>query len=145
SAWRVVLFIPASPSTWHGDRERSAFASARGGEPDALRHLAENVIVPAAKAGDVIGFGEAVHEFNRKAGEPFAAAQGGTYSSQQIVELIAELRSLGILGVGQSSWGPTVFAIVGDSDTAMSLVLRFRGRMPVSVARVSAGHTVNSA
>lgn len=144
AAWRVVLFRPPAPA-WHGDRERAAFATARGGEPEALRKLAQTAILPAAEAGNLDSFGEAVHEFNHLAGEPFVEVQGGTYASKAIAELIAELRSLGVRGVGQSSWGPTVFAIVPDSDTAMSLVLRFRSRVPVSVARVGNGHRVDIA
>ena len=140
-AWRVVRFRPPAPA-WHGDRERAAFASAHGGDPDALRQLAENTILPAARAGDLAAFGDALYEFNRRAGEPFAAAQGGTYASPGVGELIDELRGRGIRGVGQSSWGPTVFAIVGDSDTALSLVLQYRSRLPVNVARVSGGHRV---
>jgi beta-RFAP synthase len=141
-AWRVVLFSPPGPDRWHGERERGAFATAQGGHPETLRRLAETAILPAAKAGDVRAFGEAVHEFNRRAGEPFAAAQGGPYASPAIAELIADVRATGNPGVGQSSWGPTVFAVVEDSDTAMSLVLRFGRRVPVGVARVSKGHTV---
>jgi len=142
-AWRVVLLRPPAPA-WHGDRERAAFASAQGGEAAALRHLVETALLPAARTGDVAAFGDALHEFNRRAGAPFAAAQGGTYASSAIGELIADLRQHGIRGVGQSSWGPTVFAIVPDSDTALSLVLRYRSRLPVSVARMSAGHRVES-
>jgi beta-RFAP synthase len=140
--WRVVLFTPATANRWHGEHERAAFATASGGAREALRQLAEGVIVPAAIRSDLGAFGEAVHEFNRKAGEPFVAAQGGVYASREIAELIADVRACGARGVGQSSWGPTVFAIVGDSDTALSLVLRFRSRVPAFVARVSTGHTV---
>ncbi len=140
--WRVVLFTTPTPAEWHGSRERLAFATAKSGEREALQRIAATEITPAAKTGDLEAFGEAVHEFNRLAGEPFAVAQGGSYSSPAISELIADLRLSGIRGVGQSSWGPTVFAIVGDSDTALSLVLRFKSRMPVLVTRVSAGHRV---
>lgn len=137
--WRVVLLRPPAPA-WHGDRERAAFAAASSGESEALRRLTEAAILPAAQAGDSAAFGDAIHEFNRRAGEPFAAVQGGPYASPAIAELIAELRRLGIRGVGQSSWGPTVFAIVSDTDTALSLVLRYRSRLPVSTASTSAGH-----
>jgi len=140
--WRVVLFTPGGASRWHGDRERRAFVTATAGEPDLLRKLAVEAILPAARSGDIDAFGEAVQEFNRKAGEPFAAAQGGVYASREIAELVADVRACGIRGVGQSSWGPTVFAVVGESDTALSLVLRFRSRVPTFVARISAGHTV---
>jgi beta-ribofuranosylaminobenzene 5'-phosphate synthase len=143
TAWRVVLFSPPTPANWHGHRERAAFATATGGDRDSLRRIAKTAILPAAEAGDLRAFGEAVHEFNRRAGEPFAAAQGGPYASAEIAELIADVRSTGARGVGQSSWGPTVFAVVEDSDTAMSLVLRFGRRVPVTVARISEGHTVS--
>jgi beta-RFAP synthase len=141
-AWRVVLFTPPGATNWHGHHERQAFATASGGDAEALRRLAERGIVPAAEHGDIDAFGEAVHEFNRKAGEPFAAAQGGSYASREIAELIAGVRKCGVRGVGQSSWGPTVFAVVGDADTALSLVLRFKARVPAMVTRVSAGHRV---
>ena len=138
-AWRVVLFIPHGANLWHGDHERRAFAQATSGDPDALRNLAEAAIIPAAARGDIDAFGEAVYEFNRRAGEPFAAAQGGIYASTDIAGLIADVREWGVNGVGQSSWGPTVFAVVGDNDAAVSLVHRFRGRAPAFVARISAG------
>ena len=136
--WRVVVFTPRA-ERWHGDRERAAFASARPGAPGALRELAETALLPAAARGDLDAFGEAVYAFNRTAGEPFAAAQGGIYASTEIAELIADIRQCGVKGVGQSSWGPTVFAVVGSSDDAVSLVERFRGRVPAFVSRVSAG------
>ncbi|MCE9560717.1 MAG: hypothetical protein K8U57_01555 [Planctomycetes bacterium] len=142
--WRVVVFSPPASAEWHGHRERAAFATASGGDPDALRRLAETAIVPTARAGDLNAFGDAIYEFNRRAGEPFAVTQGGAYASGAITELIAELRQSGIRGVGQSSWGPTVFAIVSDSDTALSLVLRFGQRFPVGVAKISEGNRVEN-
>jgi beta-RFAP synthase len=141
-AWRVVVFAPPGAGHWHGDRERRAFASARGGDPDALRRLAEDVMLPAARRGDLDAFGEAAHEFNRRAGEPFAAAQGGPYASPEVAQLVADVRAAGVRGVGQSSWGPAVFAVVGGADAAQSLVARFRGRAPAFVARVSIGHAI---
>jgi beta-RFAP synthase len=145
SSWRVVLLTPPAKTHWHGEQERGAFATASGGNAARLRELAESAILPSAKAGEVMAFGEAVHEFNRLAGEPFVAAQGGPYASPVIAELIADVRKAGVRGVGQSSWGPTVFAIVGDSDTAMGLQLRFGRRVPTTVARVSTGHQVTNA
>jgi beta-RFAP synthase len=141
-AWRVVVFNPGSATVWYGSEERRAFAAAAGGDPDGLRELAEKAIIPAAFAGDIDAFGESVHEFNRRAGEPFTTAQGGTYASTAVADLICELRRDGIRGVGQSSWGPTVFAVVRDSDTAMSLVKRYARRVPTIVARISEGHRV---
>lgn len=143
--WRAVLFAPPGAARWHGARERVAFAAATAPHAEALRALAETVIVPAAARGDLDTFGGAVHEFNRRAGEPFAAVQGGPYATPEAEELIDALRACGAKGAGQSSWGPTVFALVADEDSALGLVLRFRSRVPAFVARVSAGHTVQTA
>ncbi len=139
-AWRVVLFLPDVPGEWHGQRERQAFANATRTDPASLQRIAETGILPAARAGDLDSFGEAVYEFNRKAGEPFAAAQGGTYASPAIAELITEVRSMGVRGVGQSSWGPTVFAIVGNEDIAQTLLMQFGLKVPTMIAQVSSGH-----
>ncbi|HEY1188067.1 MAG TPA: hypothetical protein VGE74_10445 [Gemmata sp.] len=140
--WRVVLFTPAA-TRWHGERERQAFAAATGaGDPGALRALAEDVLLPAARRADPDAFGDALYEYNRKAGEPFAAAQGGVYASPDIAALVADLRARGVRGVSQSSWGPTVCALAPDPDTALSLVLRFRSRVPCFVTRAARGHRV---
>lgn len=141
--WKVVLFAPANAVRWHGDRERAAFATAQTGDPNVLHELAE-AAVRGALESDIDAFGGAVHEFNRRAGEPFAAAQGGTYASKEIADLIEDVRAWGVRGVGQSSWGPTVFAVVPDSDAALSLVLQFGTRAPATVAGVSLGHTVDA-
>lgn len=136
--WRVVLFTPASAGRWHGGRERAAFAAARRGPTDALCRVALLGILPAARAGDLAAFGDAVHEFNQLAGEPFAAEQGGTYASPEAAEVIDGLRSRGVRAAGQSSWGPTVFAIVGSDGEARDLA---RG-MGVCVRVCGAGSRV---
>ncbi len=141
-SWRVLLFTPPVSDLWHGARERTAFANPAPGHTARLRRLAESVIVPAARNGDLTAFGAAVYEFNRCAGEPFALVQGGTYSSVVVSDLVTQLRKLGVRAVGQSSWGPTVFAITPDEDMAGWLARRFAGRVPVTVTRVSRGHRV---
>jgi beta-ribofuranosylaminobenzene 5'-phosphate synthase len=145
--WRVVVFTPGASGAWHGGREREAFARA-GTSPrppgltDALCRVALLGMLPAAVAGDLDGFGEAVHEFNRRAGEPFAAAQGGAYAGPDVEALIAAVRGRGVRGVGQSSWGPSVFAVVGSADAADGLVAELRGTARGWVARPSDGHRV---
>jgi predicted sugar kinase len=62
-----------------------------------------------------------LHELNARVGEAFVALQGGVYGNPAAVEF---LRRQGVRGVGQSSWGPTVFGIVEDSDQAKALAYR---------------------
>jgi beta-RFAP synthase len=145
--WRVAVFAPHGHDRWHGSREQQAFAKAGqaprpAGLTETLCRIALLDMLPAAVAGDLPAFSEAVHEFNRRAGEPFAAAQGGTYAGPEVEELIATVRQLGVRGVGQSSWGPAVFAVVGSEAEALWLVQQMRPRARGWVAKLSDGHRV---
>src|SRR5262249_41806239 len=80
---------------------------------------------------DVHTFGETLYEFNRRAGEMFARVQGGIYAHPRIDEIIKYIRSAGIRGVGQSSWGPTVFAI-GLPDELSSMRTRLENELGLS-------------
>jgi beta-ribofuranosylaminobenzene 5'-phosphate synthase len=122
--WQILLIIPQGIQGTHGTRELDAFAHVTGDDSlrrtDALCRLALLGMLPALIERDLARFGEAVHEFNRKAGEWFQAWQGGVYSHPRVAELVAAIRGQGIPGVGQSSWGPTVFAIAtGDRLNAL--------------------------
>ena len=48
-------------------------------------------------------------ELQSRVGACFASAQGGTFASPQASLIVDELRRLGFVGVGQSSWGPTLY------------------------------------
>lgn len=145
--WRVAVFAPHGQVPWHGRREQQAFAQAGEstrppGLTDTLCRIALLGMLPAAVGGDLPAFSEAVHEFNRRAGEPFAAAQGGAYAGPDVGELIATVRRLGVPGVGQSSWGPSVFAVVESHDRAVWLVTQLKGTARGWVAKPSEGHRV---
>ena len=133
--WRTVLARPPVPGAWHGEQERSAFG--RGRSPEAaldttrrLLALANEKIVPALKAADFESFAAAITIFNRIAGEPFNGDQGGPYAGPAVAGIIDELIEWGSPGVGQSSWGPTVFAFARNESDGQSLAKRLRERFP---------------
>ena len=133
-AWRFVLVRPHEQQGLSGDRERHAFESLPPVEPettDALRREIETRLVPAAAAGCFEKFSESVFRYGRKAGECFAACQGGPYASPRLASLVEAIRSLGVEGVGRSSWGPTLFALLPDESQANDFVGRLR-RLPVA-------------
>jgi beta-ribofuranosylaminobenzene 5'-phosphate synthase len=115
--WQVTLHTPRDHAGWFGPRERAAFAQLAEtaappqAEIERLCRLVLLGILPALVSHDLPAFAEAVYEYNARVGDCFAAVQGGRYSSPAIAQTIARLRSEGYRGVGQSSWGPTVFAI----------------------------------
>src|SRR5262249_50227735 len=79
---------PAGAARGPANQGRRAFAAAarepRPTTTDVLVRVALLGMLPAAAGGDLDTFGEAVYEFNRRAGEPFAAAQGGPYATAEI-------------------------------------------------------------
>src|SRR5262249_28107580 len=114
--WRVLLATPRHEQGLAGISERAAFVQLarqvpNAVETEALCRIALLGLVPALLERDLAAFGEACFEFNRRAGLLFKASQGGEYRSPESAELVATLRQFGVRGVGQSSWGPTIFAI----------------------------------
>lgn len=131
--WRVVLVRPPTPPAWFGDRERTAFARTRPADralalTDRLCLLAYDTVVPAVRAADFDTFAPSIQEFNRMAGEPFHDDQGGPYAGPEVMCVIDALIEMGAVGVGQSSWGPTVFAFCRDADAAERLAEQARER-----------------
>jgi beta-RFAP synthase len=122
SQWQVLLVIPRDLHGAHGDRELAAFQDLGRSKPDlhrteALCRLVVLGILPALAEADLEGFGAALYDFNRRAGEMFQPWQGGIYAHPRIAQLVTAIRSIGrARGVGQSSWGPTVFAVVAAAE-----------------------------
>jgi beta-RFAP synthase len=136
--WRVVLAMRAGQTGTHGVSEREAFArlTATPTQTDALCRLVLLGLMPALIEEDWRTFGEALFDFNARAGEVFAPVQGGIYANAFVEELVAFVRGQGIAGTGQSSWGPTVFAVAQDEEQAAHLADRLRERFRLSAEEV---------
>jgi predicted sugar kinase len=80
------------------------------------------VLLPALADADLEPFGHALSEIQEVTGRWFAPAQGGTFASGPARALVKQLAEWGAAGVGQSSWGPTVYGIV-DGDAAAARVV----------------------
>jgi beta-ribofuranosylaminobenzene 5'-phosphate synthase len=124
-SWRFVLVRPLNAAGLAGEPESAAFSQLPP-VPDAVTNelwrIAGAQLLPAVKAADCSAFGEAVYRFGWLSGECFSAAQGGPFASARIAELVDKIRGYGVPGVGQSSWGPTVFAITASEKEAGELV-----------------------
>ncbi|MFO0880456.1 MAG: beta-ribofuranosylaminobenzene 5'-phosphate synthase family protein [Gemmataceae bacterium] len=132
-AWRVLLAIPTDEVGRHGSGEQAAF-DRLAGSLDRFESLCRLVllgILPALVEADLPAFGEALHDFNARVGELFATEQGGIYASPFTTDLVAHLRQQGVAGVGQSSWGPGVFAVLPDQDQAAAFARRLEQIYPV--------------
>jgi beta-RFAP synthase len=138
--WRIVLILPSGGKGLHGTDESATFAHLPGrvglAHTEALCRLVLLGMLPALAEQDVAAFGEAVYDFNRRVGEAFRPVQGGIYAHPQTAALVAFVRGQGIRGVGQSSWGPAVFAIIEDYERAEDLERRLRQQFGLAPGEV---------
>ncbi len=115
--WSFVVAIPLGRGI-SGRAEREAFAKLRPSvDGDKFVGKAARIalckLLPALADEDLESFGRALVELQEVVGEMFSRAQGGTYNplSAKVIGVLKELR---VEGYGQSSWGPTVYAVTSD-------------------------------
>ncbi|MBP2296289.1 beta-ribofuranosylaminobenzene 5'-phosphate synthase family protein [Azospirillum rugosum] len=130
-SWRVLLILHRDGQGLHGTAEVQAFKALPPFPAERAGHLCRLMVMAALPAlidGDADRFGRAVGELQRTVGDHFAPVQGGRFTSPAVADALAWLEAEGIPGVGQSSWGPTGFAIVGDARRAEALLAEARRR-----------------
>ncbi len=81
-------------------------------------------ILPAVIERDLAAFGAALSELvQAQVGAcklRLPRRGGGIYASAQASKIVDELHRLGFVGVGQSSWGPSLYAFSACSDTEIT-------------------------
>ena len=128
--WRFVVVTPTDTRGLSGTPEEQVFRNVPPIGSDQVGRICRLVLMKAAPAlltDDIRAFGEAITEVQQLVGEHFAPYQGGgVYASptgKRAVELALER---GAVGVGQSSWGPTVFALTRGPAAAGALAAELR-------------------
>jgi beta-RFAP synthase len=130
--WPLVLVCPEDhDGGLSGDSETSAFEQL----PPMPLTLTERMcrltlmqLLPALAERDVGAFGEALYELQQAAGRSFQGPQGGVYASPRCGRIVRYIRDWGVPGVGQSSWGPTLYAVTEGIDQARALAADLRRR-----------------
>ncbi len=122
--WRVVLITPEGDEGLSGDREKQVFNESPSMTAVELHEhclLICTRILPALMDSDFNGFSAAVSDFGRKVGEYFSPHQGGVIANPRMAALAEKLRANGLEGVGQTSWGPTLFALCPNESVAQGV------------------------
>jgi beta-ribofuranosylaminobenzene 5'-phosphate synthase len=133
NAWRVILVLHEGRTGVHGPAETRAFAALPpfpAAEAAHLCRLALMKILPAIATGDISAFGSGITVLQRRIGDHFAPVQGGRFTSPQVAAALDALETAGAAGIGQSSWGPTGFALAVSAAEAKRLVERVRASHP---------------
>jgi beta-RFAP synthase len=144
--WHFVLATPLAAPGLSGDAEQRAFrdlppmAAERVGR---ICRLAMIQVAPAALTSDIRTFGAAITEIQGIVGEYFAPRQGGRFATRVGCEVTEHALARGAHGVGQSSWGPTVFALAESETAGLALAESIRTTFGPSLARVELSRARN--
>lgn len=123
--WRFILVRPHSAEGLSGPAEQDWFQSRREMPAALTRTLAaliQQQLIPAIRADDAPRFARALEDYGDTTGSFYASAQGGTFSHPAIRQLAANLRSAGIHGAAQSSWGPGICIPAGSPEEARQIL-----------------------
>lgn len=132
--WRFLAIRPLDRDGLSGTAETLGFRRLPPMDLGRIGRLARLVlteVMPAVRAGVFDDFAVALEEYGRDVGEYFAPVQGGIFSDPQMAGLAEHLKGMGIRGVAQTSWGPTIVVPLPQSAAAEQLVqeLRDQGRL----------------
>ena len=146
-SWRFVLVLPRGDSGISGQAEEDAFRRLEKAPEAAVGRLCHALllgIVPAILEADLRSFGEALHEYGARAGELFQSVQGGVFGSPEVASIVDFLRREGVRGAGQSSWGPTIYAVVEGDDQAKHLQQQIEARFGSGTLEVIVSEPMNT-
>ncbi|HET9727172.1 MAG TPA: beta-ribofuranosylaminobenzene 5'-phosphate synthase family protein [Gemmatimonadales bacterium] len=127
SQWRCVVAVPAGAPGLSGEAEAAAFDQLPPPperEVERVAHLVLMQLLPALVEADLAGFGAALTEVQRITGAWFAPAQGGVFAPGPSETLVHRMAEWGAAGVGQSSWGPAVYGLVGSEPEGRAIAAR---------------------
>jgi beta-RFAP synthase len=127
--WRILLILDASQPGIHGEEERTAFNELPVFSENLAAHLCRSVLMqamPALVEQDLNAFGTSIRELQAHVGDYFAPAQGGRYASKHVGAVLQKLEAMGVACYGQSSWGPTGFAVFETAEEAHKYMLQLK-------------------
>lgn len=138
SDWRIVLLLDDSRTGLHGAAEKEAIQALPPFPRPLAAELCHRVlmqILPAAAEQEFAPFAQGLNQLQQVIGNYFAPAQGGVYSSPavtRVLDWVTRQAGSDAVAVGQSSWGPTGFAIVPSQAAAEQAVAgaRAAGLLP---------------
>ena len=129
--WRLLLVFDRGRAGAHGEDEIRKFAALlQFPEADAaeLCRLVLMCALPGVVESDLEAFGTAIGRIQARVGDHFAPVQGGRFTSPGVSRVLEWLGAQGLDAVGQSSWGPTGFAVCPSEPIAQRLMAEAQAR-----------------
>lgn len=139
--WQFVLVMDEEARGISGEEEIEAFNSLPDMSPDASAEICQLVLMemlPSIIENDCVRFGASVGRIQASIGEFFSTVQGGLFASDKVRQTLELLQENKATGIGQTSWGPTGFAVFPDKKSAMQAVDMIIGLDPRVKLRIAA-------
>lgn len=146
-AWRFVLVRPVSAQGLCGDQERLFFnqrAIMSESLVESLVRQIEDNLVPSIQNERFEHFSVSLEEYGDAVGRFYAAEQGDIFAHPVIRKLVANLRSAGIHGAAQSSWGPGISIPASSIEYAQMIVDRIPSELAGTQLRVDIAESLNT-
>jgi beta-RFAP synthase len=140
-AWRVVVAIPGAALAPSGEAEDEAFRRLGPAPDEAVDRIARLILMhllPALVERELRAFGAALAQVQDLVGDCFAAVQEGPFHPAGGA-LVRRLREAGACGVGQSSWGPAVYALAADETEEERIVDLLKSTDPAATILTTRG------
>ncbi len=115
--WRIIVVIPSVERGYDEEAEKPIMMEVKADSSLVMEvaYLTLMKLIPGIVDRDIVEFGESLSSIQVLVGRAFSKYQGGIFRSGVVDSLVKNLKEAGGLGVGQSSWGPTVYAFT-DRD-----------------------------
>lgn len=126
--WQFVLVFDDTAEGVSGMEELEAFKVL----PDISCGVAAEICrlvlmqtLPGIVEKDCEQFGQSISRIQARCGEYFERVQGGLFASKNVKHAVDFLIANKATGGGQTSWGPTGFAVFPDKNSAMEAMDNF--------------------
>jgi len=142
--WRVVVIQPdiskSGHAFTHGPNETGMMYKAPAcsvREARMLINSVSNEMISGIRENDFLAFSKSLRRLQASAVKLFGPFQDGSASTKSGREILRYLQRMGVRAVGQTSWGPTLFAVLPSLSQAESLAEKLRGNREVKSATVT--------
>ncbi len=148
--WIILLAIPKEEMGYDEEYEKEIFRNFPRPSSSYTERICRLILVkliPAMLDEEIEEFGSAVEEIQRLVGEQFKPVQGDIIANRKSEEILKHFKEHGLTGLGQSSWGPTVYGFTNSRKKATECLKelneKFQDRMFIITHARNNGAKIN--
>lgn len=121
--WRFLLVTPQAATGISGQYEREAFSRLSPPSASDLEKLERFLANLENHPCDFDVLSETLRDYGHCVGDLFASVQGGRFCHPACFDIEQLLNEAGLVGIAQSSWGPTMAGLCRSAEQAQELQL----------------------